>query len=462
MQVMLTDGTLEQYDDEAFTSGGQGTLHLSKDKRWVIKLYHSADSGRIAALSKIIGDYNVAKDANVAHLFAWPNAIVRSPKLGVRMRNVNLQLEHRPLAWWILGRAMNRLSPAIRGNWLDRTRVAVNMARIAWQLHGYGLCHSDFSSDNFLANVAQQHVVLIDLDSLVVPGVLPPEMLGTGDYMAPEIVVSRAAVPHNPNTAKPSIYTDLHSLAVLIYELLLMRHPLRGPKQHDLDSERDELMALGEKALYVEDPDDRSNRPADPFYGAWLLGDEVEGLMRRAFTVGLRTPARRPQAAEWGDALGRLADQTIPCPNPACSGGAFVLLRNQPAICPWCLTKIERPAQVPILQLFDNVGQPGHYQPAKGRIVGWQQRTLHRWHIQSDSSERTARQSNDDKPLAEVRFNKNKWTLTNLDIPELRVAGAGAVKRVALQETVLLESNQRLILSAGQAARVALVTMQSL
>src|SRR5215813_6276455 len=114
MQVMLTDGTLEQYEDEAFTFGGQGTLHFSKDKRWVIKLYHSADSSRIAALSKIIGDYNVAKDPNVAHLFAWPNAIVRSPKLGVRMRNVNLQLEHKPLAWWILPKAITRLGPQIR------------------------------------------------------------------------------------------------------------------------------------------------------------------------------------------------------------------------------------------------------------------------------------------------------------------------------------------------------------
>ena len=182
------------------------------------------------------------------------------------MPNVNQQDDHKPLTWWILPRALRRLPPNIRGTWLDRIYVAVNMARIAWQLHAYGLCHSDFSGDNFLANVARHDVVLIDLDSLVVPGVLPPEMLGTGDYMAPEIVASRLGrreTAEKTSGAKPSIYTDLHSLAVLIYQLLLMRHPLKGPKRHDADAERDDLLALGARALYVEDPNDPSNRPRD-------------------------------------------------------------------------------------------------------------------------------------------------------------------------------------------------------
>ncbi len=465
MLVTLTDGTTDHYESEPFAQGGQGSLHLSRDKRWVVKLYHNASVMRVTALNKIIGEYNVTRlDPSAASLFAWPNAIVRGPRVGVRMANVNLQLEHRPLTWWIGARAYRRLPPDIRGTWLDRAHVTVDMARIAWQLHASGLCHSDFSGDNFLANVARHHTVLIDLDSLVVPGVLPPEMLGTGDYMAPEIVRGRLRTGPKADTgAKPSIYTDLHSLGVLIYQLLLMRHPLKGPKHHDLDAERDDLLALGEKALYIEDPADTSNRPAGPFNGAWLLGDEVEAMMRRAFTVGLRSPTQRPLAAEWSDALIRMIEQTVPCPNPECEGKAFVLLPNKPAICPWCQTRLSRPVQVPILRLYDGTGQAGHYQSRGGKVVGWQSRTLHRWHVQSGYSERSAKNAEERRPVAEFQFKQSKWLLANLAIPDLRVAARGSVRQVGVNESLPLEDGQQLILESGsQGRRLALVAMQKL
>lgn len=458
MLVTLRDGSTEAYEDEPFAQGGQGTLHLSRDKRSVIKLYHNAHPSRVEALHKIIGEYNVtASDGSAKDLFAWPNAIVQAPRLGVRMSNVNLQIEHKPLTWWVGPRSFRRLAPQIRGTWLDRVRVAGHMARIAWKLHGSGLCHSDFSGDNFLVNVARQHAVLIDLDSLVVPGVLPPEMLGTGDYMAPEIVMRKTDAE-----ARPSIYTDLHSLAVLIYQLLLMRHPLKGPKAHHPDAERDEVMALGERALYIEDPHDRSNRPPDPFNGAWLLGEEVEALMRRAFTAGLKNPTQRPLSAEWGDALVRMADQVIPCANDACTGKGFVLPRDRPAVCPWCGVRVPRPAQVPVLRLYYGVGQAGHFQADKGRVVGWQSRTLHRWHLQSDVSERSATRNDERRPLAEFQFKNNRWELNNLGINGLRVAGNGLMRPVEVGQQVPLEHGQQLLLGPGSSARLALITMQAL
>ncbi|MCC7448577.1 MAG: hypothetical protein IT324_14250 [Anaerolineae bacterium] len=472
MLVTFTNGSTEHYDDEPFAQGGQGTLHLSRDKRSVIKLYHQPDTSRVAALDRIINNYNVTKIAPMyAHLFAWPNGIVQSPRLGVRTTNVNYQLEHKSLTWWIGARTYKRLDANIRGNWLDRVYVARDMARIAWQLHGNGLCHSDFSGDNFMTNVAHQRVVLIDLDSLVEPGVMPPEMLGTGDYMAPEIVIARMKAEQRVNKrmietdAKPSIFTDLHSLAVLIYQLLLMAHPLRGPKQHDPDPEKDDLLALGEQALYIEDPIDPSNRPKGEFNGAWLLGEEVESLMRRAFTVGLHSPMQRPQAVEWSDALLRLTEQVIPCSNVNCTGRAFVLLRDQPAICPWCKEKVARPAQVPVLRWYNGSGQIGHFQHRQNRTVGWQKRTLHRWHVQPGYSEQNAKQPDERRPVAEFHYSQSKWTLTNLAIPDMRVAARGSVRRVAIDEKLTLEDGQQLLLGAGDSsvsARLALVSMQKL
>ncbi|MCS6872698.1 MAG: hypothetical protein RML95_09475 [Anaerolineae bacterium] len=461
MRILLDDGTTEEYEDEPFSEGGQGRLYLSRDKKHVIKLYHQENRARLPALQKIMGELNVTRhDPSAASLFAWINGIVRRPSLGVRMLNVNRELPHRDLTWWFSPKTVKRLPEDMRGNWFDRTCVASEMARIAWKLHGVGLCHSDFSGANFLVNVARHRAVLIDLDNLVVPDVLPPAMLGTAEYMAPEIV---AAYMRGQTDIRPSIQTDLHSLAVLIYQLLLMRHPLRGPKVHDPENaERDDQLAFGERALYTEDPNDRSNRPKDPFRGAWLLGEEVESLMRRAFTDGLRDPSRRPVAAMWRDALSRMADQHVPCVNPECEGKAFILLRDHPAVCPWCNTRITYPKQIPVLRLYSSVGQAGHFQQDKGRIVGWQSRTLHRWHAQSNFSEHEATRPEDRAPLVELQYDKRHgWVLYNIALDDLRVADVSLVRKVPLGTALPLREGQKWLLGAGNAARLALVTMQS-
>ncbi|MCC7210043.1 MAG: hypothetical protein IT323_22255 [Anaerolineae bacterium] len=475
MRVIYTDNRTEDYEDLPFNSGAQGELYLSKDKQHVVKLYTSAlAQRRQEALRKIINEYNITMrtdpetglrvvDPLIADMFAWPDIIVSKPRPGIRMRNVNVAGEHKPLSWWIGARTLKYVPEHMRGNWLDRTRVASQMARIAWKLHGSGLCHSDFSGDNFLAHVARHKVVLIDLDNLVVPDVIQPEILGTGDFMAPEIVIAN---DRNDSRAlpRPSIHTDLHSLAVLIYQLLLNRHPLRGPKTHDADAQRDDVLALGERALYIEDPDDHSNRPQGDFVGAWALGEEVETLMRLSFTIGLRKPELRPLAATWLDALLRMADQIVPCTNKDCSHKAFVLLANRPARCPWCGTPIRFPKEVPILRLYSTFGQKGHFQPDRAHIVGWQRRPILRWHVFADVSESGLLNAgvHDRETLAEIVYDQRVgWQMLNVNLPALRVAGDGSVRRVGLGETAPLHHGQHWLLDNAPSARAALVTMQT-
>jgi DNA-binding helix-hairpin-helix protein with protein kinase domain len=463
MYVTFADGKTEEYENDSFASGGQGDLYRSVDRRSVIKLYHEGRTGsaREKALEVIIGKYNVTvSDPKLRQLLCYPNAIVRRPRLGVRMENVNGQTDHLQLHWWISGKSFKHLSQAMKGNWLDRVRVASNMAHAAWKLHSAGLCHSDFSSSNFLANVAMQRVVLIDLDSLVVPGELPPEMLGTGDYMAPEIVIAHQK---KDGSAKPTIDTDKHALAVLIYQLLLMRHPLRGPLSHNEDSQEDDMLAFGEKALYIEDPEDTRNRPQGAFNGSWLLGEEMEGLFRRAFTIGLRDANKRPAGTDWDTALTRMTDQIIPCGNPQCVGNAFVLLKDQPAVCPWCGQAIQFPQQVPILRLY-NTSRMGHFMPDKGRIVGWQGRPLNRWHVSPNFSERKAISAEDRSPLAEMSFDRQskRWVLTNKAIEYLRIAGAGQVQQAKPGQSMVIEDGQQWLLGKGESARMVVVNMQRL
>src|SRR5699024_10400702 len=111
-----------------------------------------------------------------------------------------------------------------------------------------------------LIDPEQGHARVIDIDGLVVPGKYPPDVVGTPDFIAPEVVKTSHLPKEDPNRILPSITTDRHALAVLIYMYLFYRHPLRGGKIHDLDDEmRDETLSMGEKALFIEHPTDRSN-----------------------------------------------------------------------------------------------------------------------------------------------------------------------------------------------------------
>jgi DNA-binding helix-hairpin-helix protein with protein kinase domain len=469
LQVTFTDGTTELYIEEPFAQGAQARLHSSLDGRSVVKLYLAPDPGRQAALRKIIDEYNVTlvkdeatgvrqPDPQIKGLFAWPNAIVQKPGLGVRMERIGGAVNYKPLEWWLGSKSFRGVPEDMRGHWLNRTRVASSMARIAWKLHGSGLCHSDFSGDNFLTNVSRHLVVLIDLDNLVIPDIITPVILGTGEYMAPEIVTASA---RNDGSARPSIYTDLHALAVLIYKFLLMRHPLRGPKHHDSESERDEFMAMGPGALYIEDPDDTSNRPAREFVGAWALGEEVEALMRNAFTVGLKNPGKRSSAATWMEALLRIWDQAIPCSNPHCVGKYFVLLRDRPAVCPWCKTPVSFPKYVPVLRLYSMAGQKGHFLAEKGRIVGWQDRAIHLWHTQVGVSEPHVIREEERRPMAIIEY-RRQWLLTNMGLPDLRVAGNGVVQQVAIGRSAPLADGQQWRFGDDETARLAVVNMQGI
>ena len=55
-------------------------------------------------------------------------------------------------------------------------------------MHQAGLAHSDLSCKNILIDPKTADCVVIDVDSLVIPNVYPPEVMGTRGYIAPEVL----------------------------------------------------------------------------------------------------------------------------------------------------------------------------------------------------------------------------------------------------------------------------------
>lgn len=309
---------------------------------------------------------------------------------------------------WYTGKARRYLDPDELGDFRAMLQICVLLARSVRRLHQAGLAHSDLSCKNVLIDPKTATCVVIDVDSLVVPNVYPPEVMGTRGYIAPEVLAT-SELPEGERIL-PSIRTDLHSLAVLVYEYLFCRHPLTdGPKVYDCDSaERDDFLALGAEATFIEDPVDTSNRPDGLEYTVSDMGEALERLLLRAFVDGLHHPDLRPTALEWERGLVETWDSLHSCKNPHCTRRWFVLRDVHNPVCPFCHYRV-RERTVRVSFLAEKRTDRGEWVPIS-RLIVEDCTPIMLWHVVSSAfpDERADR-----TVQAYVRCADDRWTLTN-------------------------------------------------
>lgn len=443
--VQVRDGRTVLVRPTALASGAEKQVFLSVDGREVVAFYFGALRDRLERrqrLERIVSSYDPARGAAAAYwqdAFCWPSGVVdgaaavpaafarawslAQPPLGVVMPvyrpgffmqdrfGNRVEKEVR----WFTGRKAAALVPDVeQGTLLTRLQACVRIARAVRRLHFAGLAHSDLSNRNVLVDLRTGDACVIDIDALVVPGLAPPTVLGTPGYIAPEVLAGRAL---------PSIETDRHALAVLIYELLLRRHPLRGTKVHStVSAEEDERLSMGERALFVEHSSDRGNPPEEPIrHAVSVLGPHLERLMRRAFEEGVHAPSRRPDAVEWEDALYRTLERVHPTP----SGRGFMLVWDEaPHADPWSGEQLHR--AVPLLH--GGMVREGAVVPDGTVTTLFHHRTLHRWHLEAGvrPSEEAPRD-----PEGYVSFHQGEWWVVNLSGRPWQVRNGDAVAHQA-------------------------------
>lgn len=198
-----------------------------------------------------------------------------------------------------------------------RARALVELARAMGSLLRRGLVIKDLSGANVLVKARTGEVAILDTDSIDEPG--RGEIFGTPGYQAFESVAQS-----RPQSAA----SDLHSLAVVAFELLTGSHPLRGQRWWQLSfptpEDLDELFI--HHPIFIFDPNDDRNRPLsprdDPFNDCgglaslwwWAYPPYVQELFTSAFTSGLREPDRRIPASKWDVVATRFLDSLAPCP----------------------------------------------------------------------------------------------------------------------------------------------------
>jgi len=385
MIAELSDGTQVECEDRPLGSGVAGITYRSKDKKHVVKIFKEPKHDMRARLEAVLGiseerrlNFNcVSSEPYWRHFMSWPDGIVVKVKYHQQwIPNLGVTAPWAPgedMTWITFPKLYNR-QPAAKKQWDKRVLIAMRLAAAVARMHRCGVAHSDLSPKNIMVESVTGGVNVIDLDGLVVPGFLPPQVLGTPDYFAPEVIAGKS---------DPSISTDRHALAVILYQLLLFRHPFRGPKVHSQDSDEDERLMLGESAIFIDHPHDTSNRPTKKFWPLSLLGRTLKDLFERAFVHGVKDPTSRPTANEWQSALSRLSDRIVGCGNPGCEERYFPVTEGRPLYCPWCNAPFVVREGVPALRLYFG-DKKGQFQLENDYwIAGYPDRTLHEWHAKT-------------------------------------------------------------------------------
>lgn len=179
------------------------------------------------------------------------------------------------------------------------------------QLHSKGLCYSDISFGNVSLDPSTGQVCICDNDNVHVDGE-PSGIGGTIGFMAPEIVRGKSM---------PTIDTDLFSLAILLFYIFMMHHPLEGKKEleikcFDYPAKR---KLYGTEPLFIFDPRDDSNRPVAGYHdnaiAFWpIYPSFLRDLFVKSFTSGVKDSKNgRVRESEWRAAMIRLRDSILYC-----------------------------------------------------------------------------------------------------------------------------------------------------
>ncbi|WP_343690380.1 kinase [Chitinophaga sp.] len=488
--------TYQYVDDGEPMKGGMKDVFFSPDKSYVVAIYRTTpDNNAKERLRKIVTQYfdsffNKEGGSYYKALYSWPVDVVETDhKTGIIVPVYNdnfffkkgyanndlLKGREKEGKWFASARfrspkSRTKLADSELGDWLSYFQVGVNIARGVKRLHAAGLAHSDLSYKNVLIDPVSKTAAIIDIDGLVVPNLYPPDVLGTADFIAPEVLATKHLDKNDPARKLPNRLTDLHALAVLIYMYLFYRHPLRGGNYFGpLESEQEEELLMGEKALFIEHPTDSSNRNFAREYGdnmaiyhPWtdlaktpytIAGPYLKELFDQAFITGLHDPLQRPTADAWEQALIKTNDLKLRCANDNCSQKWFIYNNTKHTCCPFCGTQYN--ASIPVLDLYYQF-KPNVWKPDNLRLVIYHHTTLHYWHANRHimRNERLADGLKD--RVGYFSYHNGQWLFVNEKLTSAKDITRGV--EIEIGAAVVLEDGNKLLLSKEEGGRIVTIT----
>ena len=494
VKSIINDNTYQYIDNGEPKSGTAKNVFFSPDRKYVVAIFkNKQDFNQKERLKNIVTKYYNqirTKDAGQYYLdeiYRWPTDIIEiNGNTGLIIPIYNSKFffrkgysdndlikgEEKNGKWFAGSKFRNKQFPlsldkSELGKWLNYFQVCVNLSRGVKKMHQMGLSHSDLSYNNVLVDPTTGSACMIDLDGLVVPGLFPAEVIGTADFIAPEVLATKHLSKTDPLRKLPSRLTDLHSLPCLIYMYLLHRHPLKGGKVHDLDTEKDDILSMGEKALFIEHPTDVSNRIKLNQVSKWdtfwadttklpytITGPYLKTLFNRAFIDGLHNPMQRPTAEEWEIALLKTTDLIQPCSNPNCEQKWYVFDNTNTPKCPFCSTKHQ--GTLPILDLYFQFKE-SVWKPENHRLMVYKDQYLFQWHVNRNLARNEKLTEAQKIPVGYFTQHNKKWVFVNQTLSSM----VDKTENVEVPKGSMVEitNGKQLLLSKEEGGRVVVITM---
>lgn len=485
VKTKATDGTPVEFVNKDPRQGGVKDVYFDPDRQYAVAFFRKRlDPAGRDRIERLVTQYRQGIFDQFGadywrELFRWPERIVEyEGRTGIVVpfyqphfffgAATPLDGVEKDGKWFASGKNFNRfVPPQEKGNLLGYLRICLNLSRAVRRLHAAGLAHSDLSYKNCLVDPSSGGACIIDIDGLVVPGLFPPDVVGTPDFIAPEVVSTLHLSMDHAERKHPRRETDQHALAVLIYQYLFHRHPLRGQKIHSPDTDVQDRLEMGEKAVFIEHPTDSSNRykvqKSDRDFLPWvdtvklpytIMGPYLKSLFEQAFVPGLHDPRQRPTANNWEDALVKTCDLIQPCRNHSCPKGWFVFDNSTRPVCPYCGASFQ--GQLPVLDFYSSRdGQ--NYRPDQHRLMVYNNQYLYLWHVDRAIFPNERLSEAEKKPVGYFAFHKNRWIFINQALSGLKDVTNG--RTVEINGYVELKDGLRLLLSPEKNGRLAHVSL---
>ncbi|MEI8374785.1 MAG: serine/threonine protein kinase [Planctomycetota bacterium] len=373
-QVVQTKTSGQPCQVEKFLGGGgQGEVYQARlaGGSFALKWYYpqTATADQRETLQ------NLFKESPPSDAFLWPLDMASAS--GVKGFGYLMRLRE-PRFKGLLDLMSNRIDPTFR----VLATVGLGLADSFFKLHAKGLCYRDISFGNAFFDPDSGEVLICDNDNVTTNRSPKVSVLGTPEFMAPEIVRRETL---------PSRQTDLYSLSVLLFFIFHIHHPLKGKRVlsiHCWDLPSQEKM-FGTAPLFIFDPSDTSNRAVDKSVDRdgstegghnalvyWPIFPQfLRDTFTRAFTTGLKDPEHgRVLEGEWRKVLSQLRDSIFYC--AACGSENFhdpdavKADGGKPDTCWSCKKELQLPFRIrmsraTVMLSHDGKLYPHHLDPSK-------------------------------------------------------------------------------------------------
>lgn len=304
-QIVRTETSRMNCEVEAFLgSGGQGEVYRAKlnGKDVALKWYFPKSATR--EQRKILETLIMKGAPN--DKFLWPIELALADNVPYFGYIMPLREERYKSLFDLM---MCRIDPTFYA----LATAGLHLSHSFLQLHSQGWCYRDISFGNVFFDPENGDILICDNDNIAVDDIaIKSDVGGTLGFMAPEIV---------RGDELPSTKTDLFSLAVLLFYMFMVHHPLAGKREADIKCLDPAAMTklFGEEPLFIFDPNDHSNEPVKGYQDNPLLywpiyPQFLRDLFTKAFTDGIKDPLNgRIRESQWRAAMVRLRDSILYC-----------------------------------------------------------------------------------------------------------------------------------------------------